>query len=266
MAGFDAWAEAERQSQGAAPEPAQIAADLAAWGLDADAWVVDIGCGTGQRTLALARALARGQAVGVDLHAPLLRVAAAQARARGVANVAWVQADAARTGLLSGAFDLALVVATLWAVPEPLAVLGELARLVRPGGLVVAREGDGGAEALREPPWPPAAQRLDRALAAYVSAQGGDLAIGRRLYALFRAAGLTDVRVDVRPVTATGPTAATLAQLADEQIAQWAPDLVAGGYLTDAELAGGRVARARAASDPDGFSLHLTFTVTGRKG
>src|SRR5262245_36204077 len=47
--------------------------------------VLDVGCGAGATSLALAARVAPGEVVGVDLSAPLL--ARARARAAGVANV-----------------------------------------------------------------------------------------------------------------------------------------------------------------------------------
>lgn len=55
--------------------------------------LIDIGCGAGQTTLALAQRVGSGGSVlGVDISAPLLDVA--RRRAEGLANVSFVEADA----------------------------------------------------------------------------------------------------------------------------------------------------------------------------
>src|SRR3954462_11808174 len=56
--------------------------------------VLDIGCGTGQVTLLAARRASRGHVVGVDISAPMLERARADAAEQGVANVRFEQGDA----------------------------------------------------------------------------------------------------------------------------------------------------------------------------
>lgn len=75
--------------------------------------VLDVGCGTGGVTLAVARALgAEGHAVGVDVSAPMIAAAtgrAAQARAeRVIAPVRFVRADAATYAFERARFDMIL--------------------------------------------------------------------------------------------------------------------------------------------------------------
>ena len=67
--------------------------------------VLDIGCGCGATTLELARAIGpAGHVAAVDISAPMLAEGKARAEAAGIANVDWMQADAA-TAALDG-FDL----------------------------------------------------------------------------------------------------------------------------------------------------------------
>src|SRR5207302_1349617 len=55
--------------------------------------VLDVGCGCGATTMAAARAVDPGPAVGVDLSAPMLDEARADAERAGLANAAFEQAD-----------------------------------------------------------------------------------------------------------------------------------------------------------------------------
>ena len=95
---------------------------------------VDLSCGTGRYTLALAE---RGvRVVGVDLSAPML--ARARAERSGLA-VGLVRADAGALPFRAGAFDLATMILGLEFVAEPGRPLQEAHRVLRPGGrLVVA--------------------------------------------------------------------------------------------------------------------------------
>jgi len=96
--------------------------------------VVDLGCGWGTITLALAPEA--DQVVGVDFSARALEMCREESRRRGVENVAFVQADAGATGLEAASWDL-VVAADLVEHLYPddaRRVYREVFRLLRPGG------------------------------------------------------------------------------------------------------------------------------------
>ena len=66
------------------------------------------------------------------------------AAAQGLANVEVINADARRTGLTAGAFDLVHTRTLLVTLPQPEAVVAEMVRLARPGGWVACQEPDVG--------------------------------------------------------------------------------------------------------------------------
>jgi len=66
--------------------------------------VLDVGCGTGATTLAIARALEGGNAVGVDISEPMLALARARAE-RGRLAAKFVRADAETHAFEPGSFD-----------------------------------------------------------------------------------------------------------------------------------------------------------------
>ncbi len=96
---------------------------------------VDLCCGTGEVTAALARRVGSRQVVGVDFSPQMLE----RARAR-FPDLCFVQADALDTGLPSSAFDGATVAFALRNVESLDALFAEMTRLVRPGGRVVSLE------------------------------------------------------------------------------------------------------------------------------
>lgn len=62
--------------------------------------VVDIGCGCGAPTLEFARAVgACGRVVGIDISGPMLAEGERRAKAAGLANIDWRQADPATATL-----------------------------------------------------------------------------------------------------------------------------------------------------------------------
>jgi 2-polyprenyl-3-methyl-5-hydroxy-6-metoxy-1,4-benzoquinol methylase len=101
----------------------------------ADARIAEIGCGTGQMSLYLARA--DRVVVGADLARASLRLAAAAARRFAVDRVQFVETDLQRPGLKNGAFDVVYSAGVVHHTAEPRAAFARLARLVRPGGTVV---------------------------------------------------------------------------------------------------------------------------------
>lgn len=163
--------------------------------------VVEFGCGTGFWGRLLAGGLdGRGSLIGIDLDAGLLRRARQQARAEGLALARYRVGDATRTGLPSASADLVTCHRLLCVVPDPAAVVREMARLARPGGRVVANEHDHTADIFWEPDDPKLAALADRRNDAWVRGSrktyGGDHGIGSRVAELFLDAGLRDVRIE----------------------------------------------------------------------
>lgn len=96
--------------------------------------VLDVGIGTG---LELPLFAAGQRVVGIDLAEPMLRRAQVRAR-RGTGAVDGLCVmDAARLAFPDGSFDAVVAPYVLSVVPDPAAMLDEVARVVKPGGDVV---------------------------------------------------------------------------------------------------------------------------------
>jgi SAM-dependent methyltransferase len=100
-----------------------------------DARIVEVGCGTGQMSLFLATA--QRQVVGADLTRASLELGAAAAKRFGVDQVRFVETDLRRAGLREGAFDVVYSSGVLHHTPDPRASFAALAKLARPGGIIV---------------------------------------------------------------------------------------------------------------------------------
>jgi SAM-dependent methyltransferase len=128
---FDRVADRYDDSRGGAARGERIAADVVSW--LAPGGVLEVGVGTGIVAAALR---ARGVPVhGVDLSAAMLR------RAVDRLGPAVVRADALALPVASGSVDNLLFVAALHAIGDVPGAVAEAARVLRPGGRLIAVHG-----------------------------------------------------------------------------------------------------------------------------
>lgn len=106
--------------------------------------VLDVGCGRGFATVALARLVgANGSVVAADLQPELLRMTERRVRRAGLdARVQLVQARADTLGV-DGRFELANAFWMLHEVADPRRLLGEIRELLAPGGVLLVAEPKG---------------------------------------------------------------------------------------------------------------------------
>ncbi len=97
--------------------------------------VLDIGCGFGKSTRPLVARYPGAEIIGMDLAAPGLRLAHAEAEDAGL-PISYVQGDGRRTGLETGSCDVVTGTMVLHEMPSEAIVetLREAARLLKPGG------------------------------------------------------------------------------------------------------------------------------------
>ena len=101
--------------------------------------ILDLGCGLGHNILPIAQAFPDARVTAVDVAAPMLRYGAARAASLGVANVEFVQADAADLAEFEdGSFDWVQSIMFLHetSLKGLRRIMAESRRLVAPGGLV----------------------------------------------------------------------------------------------------------------------------------
>jgi ubiquinone/menaquinone biosynthesis C-methylase UbiE len=117
-------------------------------GLSAAEKILDVGCGNGSLTFALARAADLKEIVGID-YSPVF---VEEARRRNSdPRITFRQADACNLPFEDGAFDRALALLVLHFVPETGKAVAEMRRVVRRGGVIAATVWDhlGGMPGMR---------------------------------------------------------------------------------------------------------------------
>jgi len=155
--------------------------------------VLDLGTGIGAMASELARRYPGVKITGLDRSEAQLAVARAR---HPVAT--YVQGEATAMPFPDGTFDRVHASWLLEHVPDPLAVLKEVHRVLRPGGIAYFVEVDNSTLRL-EPPLPIATELMNLLNAAQLSA-GGDPFIGKKLGELFRQAGFIEVEARSLPL------------------------------------------------------------------
>jgi ubiquinone/menaquinone biosynthesis C-methylase UbiE len=110
--------------------------------------VLDVGCGTGSLTFALAKAANLDEIAAIDFSPVFVQEAI---RRNADPRIKISQADACALPFEDGAFDRALALLVLHFVPETGKAIAEMRRVVRPGGVVAATVWDhlGGMPGMR---------------------------------------------------------------------------------------------------------------------
>jgi SAM-dependent methyltransferase len=205
--------------------------------LDAGMRVLDVGCGPGTLTVDLARRVAPGAVVGVDVSADVIREATAYAAGEGVANVTFVTGDF-REVETGADFDVVHAHQVLQHLNDPVGALVAMRERARPTGIVAARD-----SVYSSFTWAPDEDRLDRWLEIYLAVtarNGADADAGKRLLGWAHEAGLSDVRYSTSTWTfATPEDRAWWGELwADRTVdSSLAEQAVAYGAATPDELA-----------------------------
>ena len=222
--------------------------------------ILSVGCGPGHFLEAYARYRPSAEIVGLD--ASPARIADARRRNEAFPNVRAAIGDVHDMPLASGRFDFVEARFLLEYLKNPLAAIDEMVRVTRPGGHVCLQDLDG--HLAWHYPEDERIAAVHQAM-ALLKDTGFDAFVGRKLFALARQAGLTEiaVRVDTYDLIAGGIDKFHLdlwrrkLAIAEPAIAKLCGSAARARGMTDAYLDYLR--------DDTTLSYSTLFTVIGRK-
>ena len=230
--------------------------------------LIDGGCGPGSITVDLARVVAPGEVIGVDLRGDALAQGRALARERGIANVAFQVASVRQLPYANGSFDAAFACAVLQHLADPLAALEEMRRVLKPGGVIGIV--DGSSMVTFRYPTNPFLETWDRLRGLEREYTTGRPSDALALRALLRAAGFERTHASATMATEAGRPAGSIEEtrrVVQNHLIRLRGVLgelaVAQGWATKEELA--QVAEALIAwgEAPDAFYCRPVFTAIG---
>ena len=152
--------------------------------------VLDFGCGPGTISMGLADAVAPGELHGIDMEETQIEMAKAAASAGGHSNAIFRTGDVTDLPYEDDFFDVAHCHAVLMHVPGTAETLAEVKRVLKPGGIISARELIGDSMFF-EP-----GGDMDGALEVFkqlLAANGAHPQMGKELKRVFHEAGFSDI-------------------------------------------------------------------------
>lgn len=224
--------------------------------------VLDLGCGPGGVLHLLGKRVDRqGSVLGLERSPHFVELARRFVADHALTQVEIREGDAYATGLKRASFDGAHMRLVLVNVPEPEKIVREMVALVRPGGWIASFEADYFAH-ICDPPLPAWTRLLD-AYTAYTLTQKIDIFVGRRIHRLFRAAGVSDIKVDA--VMHVYPPGHDRRPILRDFINNVRDKLIDGGFISKAELDSDMADLDRHLADPDVLvTSHMFFRLIGR--
>ncbi len=162
-----------------------------------DERVLDVACGTGHATLAIAKKLKRGRVTAVDFSSGMLDQAHRKAGSLALQNIDFLERDMQALGFPAGSFDVAVCAFGIFFVEDMVAQLAHIASTVKPGGRVIISN-------FQESYFHPLKDLMVKRLEAYGVQMPPQtwkrIATDAGCRELFTKAGLTDIRIDRKNV------------------------------------------------------------------
>lgn len=160
--------------------------------------VLEVGCGVGAQTVALARFSPDAKIIAMDISRESLGIAKKRVEDEGHTNVTFQQTDIYHLPFPDSSFDHIFLCFVLEHLRKPQEALGYLKATLKRGGTLTVVEGDHGSAYFH-----PGSRPANRAIQCLIDIQaemGGDSLIGRQLYPILTQTGFESVAVSPRMV------------------------------------------------------------------
>lgn len=230
--------------------------------------LIDCGCGPGSISVDLARTVAPGGVIGIDLREDAVAHGRALARERGIPNVVFQAASVYRLPYADGSFDAAFACAVLQHLAAPLAALKEIRRVLKPGGVIGIA--DGSSTITFRYPTNPLLELWDKLRGLEREFNTGRPPEALQLRALLREAGFARTQSSGTLTTEGGPPAGSLEEtrrVAQNQLIRLRGVLgklaIAQGWATREELEQMADALIAWGKSPNAFYARPGFTALG---
>lgn len=221
--------------------------------------VLDLGCGPGTDTIPLASLVtSAGQIIGADYDMEMINIAERHAVHAGVNG--WVRherTDATSLPFADNYFDSCRSERLFQHLPEPALALSEMTRVTKPGGRVIVLDTDWGTLSTDSDE-----TDIERRLARFLSESALHNGYsGRTLHRLFKQQNLTDISIEIFPITITDYTVARLA-IQSDKIEHYALE---AGIVSKEELNRWRTSLEKADAEDTYFCSANLMLLTGNK-
>ena len=230
--------------------------------------ILDIGCGPGTITADFAELVPDGDVVGVDTESDVLEQVQVNANTRGLRNITIEIGSIHSLKYPDNTFDVVHTHQVLQHCGEPIKAIVEMRRVLKPGGLLAAREAD-----MSVNQWYPEYAVLDQWLSMYMRvarANGGDPMAGRKIHAWAHQAGFERGRIDVTTSTwcfRSQEDRSWWGQMWADRLIQSAffQQAIDGGHATPDQLHRMSQAWKRWCTEPDGLFVMVHGEILCRK-
>lgn len=228
--------------------------------------LLDVGCGTGVITRVAALQVAPGQVIGIDSQEAQIEAANRWVAANEIRNLQYKLCEAETLPFQDEEFDGVYCRFLLEHVADPKKAVSEMYRVAKPGGWVCACEWE--TACLVNYPESKPIEQTWHGIYSLQERIGGDPRIARKLYGIFKNAGLTRVGVEGRAWTILAEEKEKMRLYVDgarEIIRQTSSKLLTQRVLTDEILQQADSDYDRLLESSAAFVLHAFCCATGTK-
>jgi len=244
---------------------AEVYADFLLPYLASDTHLVDVGCGSGELSLDLARRV--GAVTGIDMDPDEVSAARREAGACGVTNTDFRVGDAYASGLPDDCADAVLAHSVFELLDRPGAALAEMRRLLKPGGVLGLASVDY-AGLILTGPHDDRTHRFYEVRERLWALEGADPYLGRRLRGLLLGSGFVSVAAETRCIsygTAEGVREFGLGRAEDCSDPWYVDTAERHGLATRGEVAEMRRSWTEWSESPDSYAAFAWCRAVGRK-